>query len=69
MCLSKFLPIYMYSKIGVIGLVEQEWIETLSTLHADDVIYESFVEAGNRLAQELRDQDVNILIIYYLFLQ
>ena len=42
------------------GLIEQEWIETLSTLDFDDVIYESFIEVGNRLAKELREIDVSV---------
>ena len=43
----------------MIGLIEQEWIETLSTLDFDDVIYESFIEAGTRLAKELRENNVS----------
>ena len=45
-------------KIGLMGLVEQEWIETLSTIGVDDLIYESFVLAGKRLANELKNIDV-----------
>lgn len=45
-------------KIGLVGLVELEWIETLSTLGYEDVIYESFVTAGIRLAKELKQIDV-----------
>lgn len=43
----------------MIGLIEQEWIETLSTLDFDDVIYESFIETGTRLAKELREINVS----------
>lgn len=46
-------------RIGLIGLVELEWIETLSALDYDDIIYECFVSAGNRLANELRTIDVS----------
>ena len=46
-------------KIGLVGLVEQEWIETLSALKNDDIIYECFVTAGKRLAHELRTIDVS----------
>ena len=43
-------------KVGVIGLVEEEWIATLSTIDPADIIYEDFVEVGNRLATELREE-------------
>jgi len=46
--------------IGLIGLVEKEWIETLSSIKNEDFIYESFVTAGQRLANELIEIDVNI---------
>ncbi|RNA11401.1 trifunctional nucleotide phosphoesterase -like [Brachionus plicatilis] len=45
------------SRVGLIGLVEHEWIETLSALDNDDIIYECFVSAGNRLVHELRTID------------
>ena len=45
-------------RLGVVGLVEKEWIETLSFLNYDDVIYESFVDVGRKLANELRNEDV-----------
>ena len=49
--------------IGLIGLVEQEWIETLSSIKNEDIIYESFVSAGQRLADELIQIDVNYILI------
>lgn len=45
-------------RIGFIGLVEKEWIETLSTLEYDDVCYESFIECGVRMAKKLREEEV-----------
>ena len=45
-------------KIGVMGLVEQEWIATLSTINFDDVIYESYVDCCKRIAEDLRTKDV-----------
>ncbi len=47
----------------MIGLVEQEWIETLSSIKNEDIIYESFVAAGQRLADELIQIDVNYIIL------
>ena len=49
-------------KIGLVGLVELEWIETLSTIGYEDVIYESFVNAGIRLAKELKQIEVKYLL-------
>ena len=49
----------MMVQVGVVGLIEQEWIETLSTIDFEDVIYESFVEVGATLANELRVNDVS----------
>ena len=47
-------------KIGIIGLVEKEWIETLSTIGLDDVIYEPFDLAGKRLAKQLKSEKVSL---------
>ena len=43
----------------MIGLAEQEWLETLTTIDFNDVIYESFLDVGKRLAHELRTNDVS----------
>jgi 5'-nucleotidase len=40
--------------------MEQEWMETLSTIDFEDLNYESFVECGTRLAKRLRHEEVNI---------
>lgn len=53
-------------KIGLIGLVEHEWIETLSAFDYDDIIYECFVSAGNRLVNELKTIDVSSAIFVTL---
>merc|ERR550539_480137 len=37
-------------KIGLIGLVEKEWLDTLATINPNEVIYEDFVDVGNQLA-------------------
>ena len=41
------------------GLVENEWFETIATMKQDDIIYESYVEIGNKIANELRDDLVD----------
>ena len=48
----------------MIGLVEEEWMATLSTINFDDIIYESYVYAGKRLANELKQNDVRIKLQY-----
>lgn len=49
-------------KIGLIGLVEREWLDTLSTIDASEVTYSDFVEVGNRLAAQLRDEGCEVVI-------
>ena len=46
-------------KIGLIGLVEKEWLDTLATINPEEVEYTDYVEAGDSLVAELR-QDGNI---------
>ncbi|XP_060566797.1 snake venom 5'-nucleotidase-like, partial [Ruditapes philippinarum] len=49
-------------KIGLMGLVEEEWIDTLSTIDPEDIIFEDFVEVGNKLAAELREEGADLVI-------
>lgn len=50
-------------RVGVIGLVEQEWITTLSTINYDDIIYESYIDVAKRLTDELKNQHVCTFIL------
>lgn len=43
-------------KIGLIGLVEQEWLATMPLLEHCDVRYLDFVSEGRRLCQVLRNE-------------
>lgn len=43
-------------RIGLIGLVEKEWLDTLPTIDSKEVTYIDFVQAGNELADELRNE-------------
>jgi len=54
--LEKVVLTFNELKIGIIGLIEKEWIHTLSTIGDEDVIFESYIHAGQRLADELRAQ-------------
>ena len=38
------------------GIVEEEWIATLSTIDPDDITFLDLVEESRALGQELRDQ-------------
>lgn len=44
-------------KVGLIGLVEKEWLETLPTIDPKSVTFIDYVEAGNRLTAELKDTE------------
>lgn len=49
-------------KIGLIGLVEKEWLDTLPTIDPNEVTYIDFIKAGNQLADELHNQGCDIII-------
>ena len=36
------------------GLVEREWLDTVSTLDSDNIDYTDYVDAGAMLAEELK---------------
>ena len=38
------------------GLVEEEWIETLATLDPEDVTYLDFVSKANELCKDLKQK-------------
>jgi len=49
-------------KIGLLGLIEWEWILTLRTLEPDDIDFEDFVAAGDRLAEELIADGADLVV-------
>ena len=50
-------------KIGFMGLIEADWLATLATISADDVIYEDFCACAKKTALELRnDHKVDCVI-------
>ena len=55
---DKHIIDYQGLKIGVIGLVEAEWIETLSAFDPDDILYESYIDVGKKLTKELKEEHV-----------
>ncbi|XP_076449119.1 mannosylglucosyl-3-phosphoglycerate phosphatase-like [Babylonia areolata] len=49
-------------KVGLIGIVEEEWIATLSTVDTEDITFLDFVQQSQRLALQLRQQGADIVI-------
>uniref|UniRef100_A0A1A9X3Q6 5'-Nucleotidase C-terminal domain-containing protein n=1 Tax=Glossina brevipalpis TaxID=37001 RepID=A0A1A9X3Q6_9MUSC len=48
--------------IGLIGLVEKEWLETLPMIDPKEVTFIDYVEAGIKLAAELRNEGCEVII-------
>ena len=55
-------------QFGFMGIVEEEWIATLSTIDPDDITFLDLVEESRALAQELRDQVQNEFIDFRCYL-
>ncbi|KYF39992.1 5'-nucleotidase, C-terminal domain-containing protein [Toxoplasma gondii ARI] len=49
-------------RVGIIGLVEKEWLDTLACIDKDDVVYVDFVEAANCLCRILRQKECELII-------
>nr|XP_054748733.1 snake venom 5'-nucleotidase-like [Lytechinus pictus] len=49
-------------KIGLIGLVEEEWLVTLATVDRENVTYLDYVERGQKLGTELKEQGADYVI-------
>lgn len=49
-------------KIGIIGLVESAWIETLPHIQPEDLTFQDFVEAGRELCALLRQKGATLII-------
>lgn len=50
-------------KIGLLGLVEREWLVTLATISPEDVEYEDFCHCAARLAKNLKEQQGAEIVI------
>lgn len=44
------------------GLIEEEWLDTLATVDKSDLEFVDFVECGNTLCKELENQGADIII-------
>eukprot|EP00915_Cephaloidophora_sp_WS-2016_P001134 GHVH01001560.1.p1 GENE.GHVH01001560.1~~GHVH01001560.1.p1 ORF type:complete len:626 (+),score=86.32 GHVH01001560.1:185-2062(+) len=49
-------------KIGVIGLIEYEWLETISLIDLNELIYTDFIKAAKALVQLLKYKGVELII-------
>ncbi len=41
-------------KVGIVGLVEEEWLVTLGAVDPNDMEYQDFIQVGRKLANELK---------------
>ncbi|XP_029510403.2 trifunctional nucleotide phosphoesterase protein YfkN-like [Oncorhynchus nerka] len=49
-------------KIGVMGLVEEDWLDTLGTVDKNNIHYTDYVETADHLSAELRDKGADLVI-------
>jgi 5'-nucleotidase len=44
------------SRLLQVGLVEQEWLDTLANINPEEVTFIDFVEAGRKLGAQLKQE-------------
>ena len=49
-------------KIGLIGLAEVEWLDSIVSLEEEDYIFEDFVKSGKKWCEKLRESGCEIII-------
>ncbi|KAJ8946412.1 hypothetical protein NQ314_008894 [Rhamnusium bicolor] len=49
-------------RIGLVGLVEKEWLDTLATINPEETTFLDFVEAGQKLAAQLKQEGCDYVI-------
>lgn len=49
-------------RIGLMGLVEKEWLDTIATIDPNEVTFIDYIEAGNRLADDLLKEGCDVII-------
>ncbi|KAJ7993618.1 hypothetical protein DPEC_G00256500 [Dallia pectoralis] len=49
-------------KIGVMGLAEEEWLDSLGTVDKNDINFIDYVERADQLSAELRDKGADLVI-------
>ena len=61
-CRETVIMDYHGIKIGLIGLIEEEWLATLPMVEASSVDYRDFVEVGRAQAQDMRASGVDLVV-------
>ncbi|XP_039269043.2 snake venom 5'-nucleotidase-like isoform X1 [Styela clava] len=59
--ISRIMP-WNGLKIGLIGLIEEEWLDTLTTVDKSELCFEDYVTRGNELASDLKTKGANLVI-------
>nr|XP_024218519.1 uncharacterized protein LOC112211301 [Halyomorpha halys] len=49
-------------RIGLVGLVEREWLDTLATINPDELTFVDFVEAGTKIGAQLKNDGCDYVI-------
>lgn len=49
-------------RVGLMGLVEKEWLDTLPTIDPNEVTYTDYIVKGNELADELLKEGCDVII-------
>ena len=49
-------------RVGLLGMVEKEWLDTIATINSDQVEYEDYVTSGRRLAAQLKSEGCEFVI-------
>ena len=49
-------------RVGLLGLVEREWLDTIATINSDQVEYEDYVTSARRLAGQLKSEGCEVVI-------
>ncbi|KAL1465097.1 hypothetical protein WDU94_004691 [Cyamophila willieti] len=49
-------------KVGLMGLVEQEWLETLASVDPEEITYLDYCEVGHKLGAQLRNEGCDYVI-------
>ena len=49
-------------RVGLLGMVEREWLDTIATINSDQVEYEDYVTSARRLARELKGEGCEVVI-------
>ncbi|KAK9892293.1 hypothetical protein WA026_019098 [Henosepilachna vigintioctopunctata] len=49
-------------QIGLVGLVEKEWLDTLATVNPEETTFLDFCEAGQKLSKQLKEEGCDYVI-------